>query len=189
MILNLTKYNNEIFYHFQIKFPSDYENDGPLEIFCMTDIYHPNIDTSDMFSSSSPNVCLNLLESGKWSRKFGLESVVLGLVFIFHNPNLSDPLYDEIATDKETLEKNAKRYMNGDDVDGRTFAADFLKEMEATNIKEENMTKIVEKSKTVDDNTNAEIQSDECVSDSIEGIAVNLPSDSKGMKKMLDELK
>ena len=83
---------------------------------------------------------------------------------------MSDPLYSEIAKDKETFQKNVKRYMNGQDVDGRTFASDFLKDLEAKNIKEENM-KIVEKS------------------DSNEGIAVNLPSDNKGMEKLLDKIK
>ena len=131
-------------------------------MFCITDIYHPNIDTSDMFSTSDPNVCLNLLDSRKWSRKFGLEAAVLGLVFLLHNPNLSDPLFSDIERDKETFEKNVKKYMRGEDVDGRSFAADFLNDLQAQNTKNESTDKIVEPSNSVyytNENDVTEIQS------------------------------
>ena len=98
-------------------------------MFCETDIYHPNINTrhSTTFDGAS-NVCLNLLDSGTWDRKYGLEGVVLGIVYLLHHPNLSSPLYGlSDSWEKETFEENVTKYMRGESVAGRKFTADFLK--------------------------------------------------------------
>ena len=136
-----------------------------------------------MFSTSDPNVCLNLLDSRKWSRKFGLEAAVLGLVFLLHNPNLSDPLFGDIDRDEKTFEKNVKKYMRGEDVEGRLFAADFLKDLQAQNTKDESTDKIVKLSNSVDYTNGddvAEIQS-------IDG--VNKYNGDNEANILLDELK
>ena len=115
----------------QIEVPSDYESNEPPKVFCETDIYHPNIDTTDdEYDTSGSNVCLNLLDRGTWNRKFGLEGAVLGLVFLLHNPNLEDPLAPDIENDLEVFEENVKLYMRGEEVDGRCFSADFLKHLQ-----------------------------------------------------------
>lgn len=124
-------YNGGVF-KFKIELPSDYESDDPPQVYCETDIYHPNIDTTELeYGSCDSNVCLNLLDTGTWNRKFGLEGAVLGLVFLFHNPNLSDPLTPGIDGNIEEFEENVKRYMRGEDVDGRTFDAEFLANIKA----------------------------------------------------------
>ena len=146
-------------------------------MFCETDIYHPNIDTTEIeYDSSSSNVCLNILDSGTWSRKFGLEGAVLGLVFLLHNPNLADPLAPDIDRDEETFEENVKKYMMGEEVEGRTFTADFLKDLQAQNITDESADNTTEKSDKVDvDNTNGDN-------------AANVPSDIKDKDALLSEL-
>lgn len=170
-------------YLFQITIPSGYEDDAPPEVFCITDIYHPNIDTLDMFTTSSPNVCLNLLDSGKWRRKFGLEAAVLGLVFLLHNPNLSEPLFGDIDRDMETFENNVKKYMNGEDIEGRTFAADFLKDLQVQNTQDESTDKLINPSKNVD-NINEDdisgIQSCKCI---------NIHNEDNEVNALLGELK
>ena len=120
-------------YLLQIEVPCDYENNEPPTVFCETDIYHPNIDTTDIeYETSGSNVCLNLLDRGTWNHKLGLEGAVMGLVFLLHNPNLEDPLtpdFDSVA-DLGDFEENVKRYMRGEEVDGRCFSADFLKHLQ-----------------------------------------------------------
>ena len=111
----------------QIQIPSDYEWNEPPKVFCETDIYHPNINTREGGSSI---VCLNLLHYGTWDRKFGLEGVVLGLVYLLHHPNLASPLYVVETWDKETFEKNVAKYMRGESVAGRKFSAEFLKKLD-----------------------------------------------------------
>ena len=47
-------------------------------------IYHPNIDTQG-------SVCLNILRQD-WRPVFNLNSVMIGLLFLFLEPNPDDPL-------------------------------------------------------------------------------------------------
>ena len=56
----------------------------PPRVHCDTPIYHPNIDTQG-------NVCLNILR-GDWSPVLGITPVVLGVSFLFLDPNPNDPL-------------------------------------------------------------------------------------------------
>ena len=112
--------------------PYDYENNEPPNVFCETDIYHPNIDTADIkYERSGSNVCLNLFDQGTWNHKLGLEGAVMGLVFLLHNPNLEDTM-PEFAdgVDVEMFEENVKKYIRGEEVDGRRFSADFLKHLQ-----------------------------------------------------------
>lgn len=121
-------------FKFRIFIPSDYESDEPPTVHCETDIYHPNIDTTDLeYDTTGCNVCLNLLDRGTWSRKFGLEGVILGIVFLIYNPNLTDPLTPDFDSGLtiEDFEENVKKYMKGEDVDERTFSADFLENLQS----------------------------------------------------------
>lgn len=108
--------------------PSEYLSDEPPTVHCETDIYHPNIDTTDSrYHIDDSNVCLDILDRGTWSPNMGLEDVIIGLIFLMHNPNVADPLFDEFHDFfYEDFEENVKRYMRGEDVDGREFSADFL---------------------------------------------------------------
>ena len=179
-------------YLFQIILPCDYEGDDPPEVFCETDIYHPNIDSTEIKYAGSSNVCLNLLDSGTWSRKFGLEGAILGLIFLLHNPNLSDPLAPDIARDEENFEENVKKYMRGEDVEGRTFTADFLKDLQAQSTKDESADKIVETRNSVDNTDGgkaANIQSDNGVNNSNGDNSATTQSDFKDNDTLLNELK
>lgn len=93
---------------------------------CLTDIYHPNIDTSsDSGYGDSSNVCLNMLDIH--SQYFGLDGVVLGLIFLLKNPNLEDPLspYFEGYDDIDDYSKNVEKYLKGEAVDGKLFVTNF----------------------------------------------------------------
>jgi len=75
-------------YNFTITVPSDFPH-VPPKVHCNTPIYHPNIDLQG-------NVCLNILRSD-WTPVLTIENVVLGLLFLFIDPNPNDPLNDEAA--------------------------------------------------------------------------------------------
>lgn len=132
-------------FKFKIHIPNDYDWNDPPKVFCETDIYHPNIETrASAILSGSSNVCLNLLDSGTWDRKYGFEGVVLGIMYLLYHPNLSSPLYGPANTwEKSTFEENVAKYMRGECVGGRTFSADFLKRFDASKKK----TKIKKDSK------------------------------------------
>ena len=121
----------------QIGVPSGYENNEPPTIYCETDIYHPNIDTTeDESESCGTNVCLNLLDKGTWNHKFGFEGAIIGLLYLLNNPNLEDPLSPEFdgVISEDDFEENVALYMRGEEVEGRSYEAEFLKELrEKTN--------------------------------------------------------
>ena len=119
-------------YFLQIGVPSGYENNEPPTIYCETDIYHPNIDTTeDESESCGTNVCLNLLDKGTWNHKFGFEGAVIGLLYLLNNPNLEDPLSPEFdgVISEDDFEENVALYMRGEEVEGRSYEAEFLKEL------------------------------------------------------------
>lgn len=115
-------------FKFKVGLGGEYEDESPPTVFCETDIYHPNIDTTELEYPEGSNICLNILDRGTWNRKFGLEGIVIGLVYLLHNPNLEDPLTPDFDSyiDIEDFKENVKKYMNGEEVDGRRFDADFL---------------------------------------------------------------
>ena len=75
-------------YKFSIVVPATYPHDPP-KCMCVTQIYHPNIDLQG-------NVCLNILR-GDWKPVLGINAVILGLIFLFIEPNDLDPLNHEAA--------------------------------------------------------------------------------------------
>ena len=105
---------------------------------------------------------------------------------------MSDPLAPDIDRDEETFEENVKKYMRGEDVEGRTFTAVFLKDLQAQNTKDESVDKTVETNNNVDnsDGDNADnIQSKNGVNISDEDNVANIQSDVKDKDTLLDELK
>ena len=55
-----------------------------LSVFHLTKIYHPNVDLEG-------NVCLNILRED-WKPVLNLTSVMVGLQYLFLEPNPDDPL-------------------------------------------------------------------------------------------------
>ena len=75
-------------YNFSLTIPALYPHEPP-KCHCDTQIYHPNIDMQG-------NVCLNILRAD-WKPVLGMNAVILGLIFLFIEPNPDDPLNHEAA--------------------------------------------------------------------------------------------
>ena len=82
-------------YVFSLEILPNYPHDAP-KCKCETPIYHPNIDVEG-------NVCLNILRDD-WKPVLGINAVILGLIFLFIEPNPNDPLnHDAAAVMRESL--------------------------------------------------------------------------------------
>jgi ubiquitin-conjugating enzyme E2 M len=75
-------------YKFTVQVSPNYPHEPP-KCHCDTMIYHPNIDLQG-------NVCLNILRAD-WKPVLGINAVILGLIFLFIEPNPNDPLNKEAA--------------------------------------------------------------------------------------------
>lgn len=102
------------------RFTVEVNNNFPMEppkIKCMDKIYHPNIDLSG-------NVCLNILRED-WSPVLNLNSVLIGLNFLFLEPNPNDPLNKDAANvlskNKALFTKNVKKSMRGGYIDDEYY--------------------------------------------------------------------
>eukprot|EP00834_Sanchytrium_tribonematis_P003920 NODE_170_length_14437_cov_1.447273.p10 type:complete len:177 gc:universal NODE_170_length_14437_cov_1.447273:5027-4497(-) len=73
---------------FKMEIPMSYPHDPP-KLKCTQTIYHPNIDIEG-------SVCLNVLRAD-WNPVLGLQSVLFGLLMLFHEPNPLDPLNKDAA--------------------------------------------------------------------------------------------
>ncbi|KAI9371311.1 ubiquitin-conjugating enzyme/RWD-like protein [Aspergillus egyptiacus] len=93
-------------------FPHD-----PPKVKCTQKIYHPNIDLEG-------NVCLNILRED-WKPVLNLNAVIVGMQFLFLEPNASDPLNKEAAEDlrqnRDTFKRNVRTSMGGGSVRGIHF--------------------------------------------------------------------
>lgn len=89
----------------------------PPRIKCTQKIYHPNIDLEG-------NVCLNILRED-WSPVLSLNLVLLGLNFLFLEPNPNDPLNKAAANvlvkNNMVFTKNVRLAMRGQYVDGEDY--------------------------------------------------------------------
>ncbi|KEZ38604.1 hypothetical protein SAPIO_CDS10598 [Scedosporium apiospermum] len=89
----------------------------PPKVRCREKIYHPNIDLEG-------KVCLNILRED-WKPVLNLNAVIVGLQFLFLEPNASDPLNKEAADDlrqtREMFKRNVRTSMNGGSVKGTTY--------------------------------------------------------------------
>lgn len=87
----------------------------PPEVVCQTRIYHPNIDLDGI-------VCLNLI-GDLWTPTTSMEDVVQGILFLFYQPNINDPI-SEFFTGNESYKLfkwNVQRTLRGGYVQGVTF--------------------------------------------------------------------
>ncbi|KAI3402573.2 UBC12 [Candida oxycetoniae] len=95
-------------FHFKIEITQNFPIDPP-KIKCLDRIYHPNIDLDG-------NICLNILRED-WSPVLSLNSVLIGLNFLFLEPNPNDPLNKEAANmlvkNKRQFERNVYNSMRG----------------------------------------------------------------------------
>lgn len=89
----------------------------PPKVKCTQKIYHPNIDLEG-------NVCLNILRED-WKPVLNLNAVIVGLQFLFLEPNASDPLNKEaaedLARDREGFKRNVRSSMAGGSVRGGSY--------------------------------------------------------------------
>lgn len=103
-------------YKFTVTVPNNYPHDAP-KCHCETQIYHPNIDLQG-------NVCLNILRAD-WKPVLGINTVILGLIFLFIEPNPNDPLNKEAAelmrTNPAQFNDKVKRSLRGGVIDGVNF--------------------------------------------------------------------
>ncbi|KAI9298025.1 NEDD8-conjugating enzyme UBC12 [Neoconidiobolus thromboides FSU 785] len=77
-------------FQFSFKINANYPHEPP-KVLCLNKIYHPNIDLSG-------NVCLNVLRED-WKPVLNLNTVIVGLQFLFLEPNPDDPLNKDAARD------------------------------------------------------------------------------------------
>ncbi|KZP25314.1 E2 ubiquitin-conjugating enzyme [Athelia psychrophila] len=95
---------------------TNYPHDPP-KVKCLPKIYHPNVDLEG-------NVCLNILRED-WKPVLNLNSVMVGLQYLFLEPNAEDPLNKEAAEDlrrnRDAFIANVRSSMKGSTVKGITY--------------------------------------------------------------------
>ncbi|CCH45715.1 NEDD8-conjugating enzyme UBC12 [Wickerhamomyces ciferrii] len=100
-------------FKFQINLNNNFPIDAP-KVKCLNKIYHPNIDLDG-------NICLNILRED-WSPVLNLNSILVGLLFLFLEPNPNDPLNKESASilirDKNLFKKYVNASLSGGSFDG-----------------------------------------------------------------------
>lgn len=100
-------------------FPHD-----PPKVKCQQKIYHPNIDLEG-------NVCLNILRED-WKPVLNLNAVIVGIQFLFLEPNASDPLNKEAAEDlrsnRDGFRRNVRSAMGGGTVRMEKFDRVLLRD-------------------------------------------------------------
>ena len=101
---------------FTFKIPDSYPHEPP-KVLCDQKVYHPNLDTQG-------NICLNVLRED-WSPVQTVTSVIFGLLFLFIDPNASDPLNSEAAKDlmqsTANFKANVRKAMMGGSINGVRF--------------------------------------------------------------------
>jgi len=121
LIFNLTITPDEGFYkggkfHFSFNISTNYPHEPP-KVKCTQKIYHPNVDTEG-------NVCLNILRED-WKPVLNLNAILVGLQFLFLEPNAEDPLNkeaaEELRRDRDAFAKNVTISLRGGTVRGQTY--------------------------------------------------------------------
>ncbi|XP_003385999.1 PREDICTED: NEDD8-conjugating enzyme Ubc12-like [Amphimedon queenslandica] len=103
---------------FKLDLSDGYPDVSPPVINCLTKVYHPNIDAIDEYSEGE--ICLNLLDE-LWNPDLTLEDYVQGLLFLFYNPNLDDPLNPSFSAGEiewEEFEENVRKSLMGYEIEG-----------------------------------------------------------------------
>jgi len=100
-------------FKFSFAINTNYPHEPP-KVKCIQKIYHPNVDLEG-------NVCLNILRED-WKPVLNLNSVMVGLQYLFLEPNADDPLNKEAAEDlrrnREQFSRNVQLSMKGGSVKG-----------------------------------------------------------------------
>jgi len=96
----------------------------PPDVVCHTLIYHPNIDVNGI-------VCLNILVE-LWTPSVTLEDIVQGILFLFYNPNLKDPINGMFyGTESYTYYKcNVRKSLKGECVAHTVFERNLPEDFE-----------------------------------------------------------
>jgi len=101
---------------FSFNINTNYPHDPP-KVKCLPKIYHPNVDLEG-------NVCLNILRED-WKPVLNLNSVMVGLQYLFLEPNADDPLNKEAAEDlrrdRDAFLRNVKTSLRGGSVRSETY--------------------------------------------------------------------
>ncbi|OBZ91147.1 NEDD8-conjugating enzyme UBC12 [Choanephora cucurbitarum] len=86
----------------------------PPKVHCTQKIYHPNIDLEG-------NICLNILRED-WKPVLSLQAVLVGLQYLFLEPNADDPLNKAAAevlrNNRKLFEDHVKKSLMGGHFDG-----------------------------------------------------------------------
>ncbi|KAG8732195.1 hypothetical protein FRC11_000081 [Ceratobasidium sp. 423] len=105
-------------FKFSFNINTNYPHEPP-KVKCIPKIYHPNVDLEG-------NVCLNILRED-WKPVLNLNSVMVGLQYLFLEPNAEDPLNKEAAEElrknRDQFIANVKRSMQGRSINGVTYDA------------------------------------------------------------------
>ncbi|KIK49457.1 hypothetical protein CY34DRAFT_796863 [Suillus luteus UH-Slu-Lm8-n1] len=108
-------------FSFSFTINTNYPHEPP-KVKCMQTIYHPNVDLEG-------NVCLNILRED-WKPVLNLNSVMVGLQYLFLEPNADDPLNKEAAEElrknREQFLYNVKTSMRGGNIKGVTYDKVFV---------------------------------------------------------------
>ena len=120
LTMDLTRESDSIWkggrYNFTIRVPNEYPHKAPV-VHCDTPVYHPNIDTEG-------NVCLNILRAD-WKPVLDIGNVIMGLIFLFLEPNPNDPLNHEAAAEfrenQNRFKQNVQRSLRGETVNGISY--------------------------------------------------------------------
>lgn len=103
-------------FKFSFNINSNYPHDPP-KVKCTQKIYHPNVDLEG-------NVCLNILRED-WKPVLNLNSVMVGIQYLFLEPNADDPLNKEAAEDlrknRKQFSSNVKTCMGGGNLKGVSY--------------------------------------------------------------------
>ncbi|XP_046348677.2 uncharacterized protein LOC124129208 [Haliotis rufescens] len=108
---------------FKVALGETFPETAPV-IRCETQIYHPNIDPTEEYDDT--NVCLNMFNSDEWQEAYGIDGIVQGLLFLFYEPNLEDPLSPYFdSTSEEEFETNVLASLKGEIVEGVQYVWNF----------------------------------------------------------------
>jgi len=101
---------------FSFTINSNYPHEPP-KVKCVPKIYHPNVDLEG-------NVCLNILRED-WKPVLNLNSVMVGLQYLFLEPNADDPLNKEAAEDlrknRSVFTENVRQSLRGGTIKGVAY--------------------------------------------------------------------
>ncbi|SCV00159.1 LANO_0F05490g1_1 [Lachancea nothofagi CBS 11611] len=103
-------------FSFKVVFKDTYPIEPP-KVTLMSRIFHPNIDVQG-------NVCLNILRED-WSPVLDVQSIVVGLLMLFLEPNATDPLNKAAAnilkSGSSQFQGQVRNAMSGGLIDGQRY--------------------------------------------------------------------